>query len=228
MINELAMLEASLDELDFLCQIGRVPRSPSAVDRSDLISVCDGCDRDLHWPTPRAGRLAAPAPCPQCGRCYFTEVDSVVTIESANPFWTAIPAAPKADGVNAKGDAKPIGGDVLAKLFGADCVIDERRQLARYAMSAPVVGVPLDRKGRPIDEAIALTVLNVSAGGVGLMSTHEYDGELLAIDFSPAGFPGVQAIGVVRWRQPLHGVTKFGCEFLRPWTLRKDSGPSPE
>ena len=215
--TEIEKLVAQLDEeFSFLCDIGKVPRTPASTLQSHLIGDCAGCNRDLPWPAPRAGSWAAPVPCPQCGEVYFTEGRSTNGI--------ALPPLKASTGPVATRDRsklaepthpEPSGRKVFSAFFGAECQWSERRRTVRYPLSAPVVAVPLDIKGRAIAESYDMTLLNISLGGVGMMRIGEAIGELMLIDFAVAGYPGVQAVGQVRWRTKAYGVTKLGCEFVK-------------
>lgn len=219
MSTDMEQLVARLDnEFDYLCNIGKVPITPPKVSESHLIGNCAGCARDLPWPTPRSGFWAAPVPCPQCGRVYFTEARNHSSVKLDQPG--SVPTTTTVTALQdiASGDANSAGAEIVSEFFGADCVTHERRRSIRYALSAPVVVVPLDSEGRPIAEAYDMTLLNISTGGVGLMRTGEAIGERLVIDFAIAGYPGVQAVGEVRWRSEAYGVTKLGCEFVHPLT----------
>ena len=90
----------------------------------------------------------------------------------------------------------------------------ELRQTVRHACTAPVVAVPLDGTGKPIDEAVSQTLLDVSEGGVGLIGSQEIAAEFLLIDFSLAGAAGVQTIVRKAWSHTCGGYTKTGCAFL--------------
>lgn len=216
---EIEKLVAQLDEeFNFLCDIGKVPRTPASTLESHLIGNCAGCERDLPWPAPRPGFWAGPVSCPQCGQVYFTEGRSTNSIalpqlkasaSLLNPSVTeTITPLSKPNSVLAT------GSEVFSAFFGEECEWVERRRTVRYPLSAPVVVVPLNQQGRAIAEAYDMTLLNISVGGVGMMRTGEAVGELMLIDFAVAGYPGVQVVGQVRWRTKAYGVTKLGCEFV--------------
>jgi hypothetical protein len=216
---EIEKLVAQLDEeFDYLCDIGKVPRTPANVLESHLIGNCAGCKRDLPWPAPRSGFWAAPVSCPQCGQVYFTEGRSTNGI--AIPHLKASTNSPNTTvsetGVppNKPNSVLATGSEVFSAFFGEECEWVERRRTARYPLSAPVVVVPLNEQGRAIAEAYDMTLLNISVGGVGMMRTGEAIGDLMLIDFAAAGYPGIQAVGQVRWRTKAYGVTKLGCEFV--------------
>lgn len=76
--------------------------------------------------------------------------------------------------------------------------------------------VPVDEEGRPIGEAIAQTLLDVSEGGVGMIGNEPVEAELLLIDFTQAGVQGVQALARKAWSRTQDGFTKTGAEFLVP------------
>lgn len=212
MSTEIEQLVAQLDEeFNFLCDIGKVPRTPANVLESHLIGNCAGCDRDLPWPAPRAGFWAAPVSCPQCGQVYFTEGRSANGIALPQLKASSSPPSKSATPTNVLAS----GNEVFSAFFGEECERVERRRTVRYPLSAPVVVVPLNEQGRAVAEAYDMTLLNISMGGVGMMRTGEAMGDLMLIDFAQAGYPGVQAVGQVRWRTKAYGVTKLGCEFVK-------------
>jgi hypothetical protein len=211
---EIEKLVAQLDEeFNYLCDIGKVPRTPTSKLESHLIGNCAGCERDLPWPAPRPGFWAGPVSCPQCGQVYFTEGRSTNGIALPHLKTSASSLLTSAQ-PNKPNSVLSTGSEVFSAFFGEECEWVERRRTARYPLSAPVVVVPLNEQGRAIAEAYDMTLLNISVGGVGMMRTGEAVGDLMLIDFAVAGYPGVQAVGQVRWRTKAYGVTKLGCKFV--------------
>lgn len=206
------------DEVDFLCRIGHRPIESASTDTYAPSSYrC--CERDLAGSAPRPDTWASAIACPVCGSVYFVElglhpsdepIDAVVLTSGTETTNAQRPLAPV---------TTALATTLMADLFGPTGVTAEHRRYARHTITAPLVGVPLDKGGQPLCEAIDLTLTDVSVAGVGLLRRGDIPGELLAIDFSPAGYPGHQLVGRVRWRRRASGLTKIGCEFVRVATV---------
>ncbi|TWT99796.1 hypothetical protein Pla108_07390 [Botrimarina colliarenosi] len=202
------------NEIDQLCAVGRIPVVLSKADAGYEIAHCAGCLRTLSWPSPRPDAWAAPVPCPECQRIYFTAARNRSGIEIPKDEASQVNDAQQASRTAPDSPPLPIAIQLLSNFFGAGLVVDERRQSARYALSAPVVVVPLSNDGMPVAEAYSMTLLDISASGMGLMRTGQAIGSYLLIDFAAAGAPGTQCLIKVCWRNEAHGITKLGGEFI--------------
>ncbi|QDV72498.1 hypothetical protein K2D_06570 [Planctomycetes bacterium K2D] len=215
----MSALLASWDkEIDFLCGVGPTTDPRPELTPTCMLSACLTCHCDLsELPAPKGGEWASDTSCPGCGRWYFVmgrpQPSSLDCHAGSGSEADREPSGSK------KNSLRNFGREVLEELLGPACVKRERREWARYPMSAPVVGVPLDADGRPICEAIALTLLNISEGGLSAMARQAIPGNAIVIDFASAGCPSFQKIGRICWCETAHGITKFGCEFRDPSSL---------
>lgn len=105
------------------------------------------------------------------------------------------------------------GAEFIEEILGPGLQLTERREFVRYPITRQIVVVPLDDEGRPQQQCLNATLLDISVAGAKFYLHEELDADWVVIDFGPAGCPGRQVVARIRWKRQDLGVTKSGCEY---------------
>lgn len=199
--------------VEHLCYSGKaVPGAHSTT--AVTLDHCHSCQLPLPWPLPVAGQWASPVACPQCHRWYFTETRNHSTPELTIPIESRESSTDVQSWNQSQPSVSAKVASIIAKLFGECFVHEERRGFIRYALSLPIVAVPLNEKGLPVAEAFGLSILNFSAGGCLLLADNQVENPLLLLDFSSADCLGIQLLARILRQETCDTGIKVGCEFL--------------
>lgn len=103
---------------------------------------------------------------------------------------------------------------LLEKLLGSKSKRVDRRQGVRYPITLPIAGVPLDDSFLPTRKTLSMTLMDFSITGVGVLTENTLSENLMVFDFASLGYPGVQLLAQVRWRNSVGQIMKVGFEFI--------------
>jgi hypothetical protein len=181
------------------------------------VDYCSGCGTLVALRPPTPEQPVSSFLCRTCGAVYFgadvgDATEPVIGLDKAVQLRicevTIVPesAAAAVPPEHVRRLIKSLGGE---KYEGP-----ERRRDQRYAVTVPVVAVPLGQDFRIVGEPVKMTTLNVSLGGAALMHTRFTEAPYFALDFTSAGVELLQVVLQVLRVRNLGPLYEIGGRFI--------------
>jgi hypothetical protein len=186
-------------------------RAEAAIDR------CSSCGAIIALQPPTPNSEVSAWLCKTCGAVYFGSDDGgaeccgVTRSETDNPFISPVE-------VNMQAAAPSVPSEnvqrLIKSLVPGEYTGPDRRIHKRYAVTVPVIVLPLTSDFRINGEPVQMTTANVSLGGAALIHTRFIDGPYLALDFTVAGIELLQVVLKVLRVQGAGPVYEVGGQFI--------------
>ena len=185
----------------------------------ERIETCGQCGRTLPLAKPAPGQLAIRWICNGCSASY----QAVLAVDSL---------AEALDHVRPTGlvfDRKkllhpPEAIAIFVKKAVGEMKADrERRGTPRYPLVAPAIGLPMDQRLRPVDDAFAAMTRDISKSGLCLVHTRAVRAELLAVELSDLQGETMQLVMRLLRCRPTNRFYEIAGAFL----VRMATSPAP-